>query len=316
VPLYLTEADVAELAEPADAVPVVEACFRRLAAGAIAQMPRYRLHTDGGEYAVMAAVDHELQVAGLKNYTWIDGTLSFLACLFSTVDGAPLAVMEANRLGWLRTGAASAVAAKHLARSGATSIGLIGAGWHARSQLAAIRAAVPTLEDAVAWSRTPEPLAAFCRETGARPGGGPEEPAGCDIVVTVTSSKDPVVRGDWLRPGALVCGVGANDPAKRELDARVIARSSFVCTDSLAEARREAGDLIEPVDVGQLDWLEVHALQDVVSGEVTGRHGDDDIVVFKSNGMAALDVAMAEELVRRARQRGVGRELGPEPSGA
>jgi ornithine cyclodeaminase/alanine dehydrogenase-like protein (mu-crystallin family) len=307
--LYLTDADVAELAEPADAVPVVEACFRRLAAGAIVQMPRCRLHADGGEFAVMAAVDQELQVAGLKSYTWIDGTLSFLACLFSTVDGAPVAVMEADRLGWLRTGAASAVAAKHLARRGATSIGLIGTGWHARSQLAAIRAVVPTLVHAVAWSRTSEPLAAFCHETGARPGDGPEEPAGCDIVVTVTSSKDPVLRGDWLRPGALVCGIGANDPSQRELDAQVIARSSFVCTDSLVEARHEAGDLIDPVDAGQLDWLEVHALQDVVTGEVAGRHADGDIVLFKSNGMAALDVAMAAELVGRARERGVGREV-------
>jgi ornithine cyclodeaminase/alanine dehydrogenase-like protein (mu-crystallin family) len=115
--------------------------------------------------------------------------------------------------------------------------------------------------------------------------------------VTATTSKDPVLRGEWLRDGALVIGVGANDPAQRELDNVVLERAAFVCTDARDQAREEAGDLIEPVARGALDWLEVHELQDVVAGEAIGRSGDDEIVVFKSNGLAAWDIAAAATVV-------------------
>jgi alanine dehydrogenase len=128
-------------------------------------------------------------------------------------------------------------------------------------------------------------------------------------VVTATSSADPVLRGEWLQPGALVCAMGANVPQHRELDNVVLERAAFVCCDSLAQARRESGDLIEPVEQGVLDWLEVHELQEVVAGEVDGRSSADDIVLFKSNGIAAWDVAVGARAVELARERGVGREL-------
>ena len=173
VALFLAEADVASLAEPADAVPVIDACFRRMAAGSVEVMPRRRFAVDGGYFAVMAAADLELGVAGLKSYTLVDGKLAFVVCLFSLEDGALQAVIEADRLGQLRTGAASGVAASYLARSGAASVGLIGCGWQAETQLAAIRAAVPTIEHALAWCRTPERLAAFCERHDAEPADGP-----------------------------------------------------------------------------------------------------------------------------------------------
>jgi ornithine cyclodeaminase/alanine dehydrogenase len=309
VPLYLTEEDVAGLVDPASAVPVIEDCFRRMASGAVELVPRRRLALENGAYAVMAAADRELGFAGHKSYTVVGGRAAFVVCLFSLADGSLHAVIEADRLGQVRTGAATGVAARFLARPGAQTLGLIGSGWQARSQLAAVRAAVPSLERALVWSRSPERLAAFASETGSERAESAQEAAACDIVVTVTSSRDPVLRGDWLQEGALVCAVGANDPAARELDNAVVGRASFVCCDSLEDARLESGDLIEPVATGVLDWLEVHELQEVVAGEVTGRHGDGDIVLFKSNGIAPWDVAVGVEAVRRARERGVGREL-------
>jgi alanine dehydrogenase len=309
VALFLSEDDVSSLAEPADAVPVIEACFRRMAAGAVDVMPRRRFAVDGGYFAVMAAADTELGVAGLKSYTLVGGRLTFVVCLFGLEDGALQALIEADQLGRLRTGAASGVAAAHLARPGAVSVGLIGCGRQAETQLAAIRAAVPTIERALAWCRTPDRLASFCDRHDAEPAEGAAEVAACDVVVTATTSKDPVLRGDWVRDGALVCAIGANDPRARELDALVIERASFVCCDSVEDAKLESGDLIDPVAAGQLDWLEVHELHEVVAGEVPGRQSDTDIVVFKSNGIAAWDVAMAHELVRRARAAGVGLEL-------
>jgi alanine dehydrogenase len=307
--LYLTEAEVAELLTPADALEAVEGSFRRLAAGEVENVPRQRTRWDGGFLAVMWAVDSGLGLAGVKTYAAGGEGASFVVVLFETETQTPVATIEADKLGQLRTGAASGVAARYLAREGATSLGVIGCGWQARSQVAAIREALPSVETVVAYCRTPERLEEFCRDTGAEPGESHRDPASQDVVVTITTSKDPVLRGEWLSPGALVCAAGANDPRRRELDNVVLERAAFVCCDSLDDARRESGDLIEPVEAGVLDWLEVHELQEVVAGELPGRQADDDIVVFKSNGLAAWDVAIGAVAVERAREQGVGTEL-------
>ena len=309
MPLYLTEAEVAKLLTPEEAVDAIEACFRRLAAGAVENRPRYRLRLDGGALAVMAAVDLELGYAGAKVYAGFASGARFAVLLFRADAPELVAVLDADKLGQLRTGAASAVAARHLAASGATSLGVIGCGWQAESQVACIRAALPQLERVVAYCRTEERLRAFCAEHGAEPGESHQDPAACDVVVTATTSPDPVLRGEWLRSGALVCAVGANDGRRRELDNVVLERAAFVCCDSRDDARLESADLIEPVESGVLDWLEVHELQEVVAGEVAGRHSDDDIVVFKSNGLAAWDVAVAAAVVERAREAGAGHEV-------
>jgi ornithine cyclodeaminase/alanine dehydrogenase-like protein (mu-crystallin family) len=309
VPLYLTEKDVAELLSPADAVEAIEACFRRMAAGRVENRPRYRLRLEGGALAVMAAADLELGYAGTKVYAGFHDGARFVVLLFRADAPELVAVLEADKLGQLRTGAASGVAARHLARSGARSLGLIGCGWQAESQLACIRSALPELDRVVAYCRTEERLSAFCQEHGVEPGESHSDAAESDVVVTVTSSPDPVLRGEWLQPGALVCAVGANDGRRRELDNVVLERAAFVCCDSLDDARLESADLIEPVESGVLDWLEVHELQEVVAGEVPGRGSGEDIVVFKSNGLAAWDVAVAAAVVERARSAGAGREV-------
>jgi alanine dehydrogenase len=309
MPLYLSEADVEGLLTPGDAVPVIEESFRRLDAGVVENVPRRRLELDEGTFAIMAAADRGLGYAGLKSYTVVRGKLAFVVCLFELESGSLAAVLEADALGQRRTGAASGVAAKHLARNGAGSLGVIGCGWQAESQVDAIRSAVPTIERVVAYCRTPEKLRAFCARTDAGAAESPSDAAAQDVVVTATTSRDPVLRGEWLREGALVCAVGANDPRARELDNVVLERATFVCCDAREQARLESGDLIEPVQGGVLDWLEVHELQEVVAGELRGRESDTDIVLFKSNGLAAWDVAIGVEALRLARERGVGREL-------
>jgi ornithine cyclodeaminase/alanine dehydrogenase-like protein (mu-crystallin family) len=212
-------------------------------------------------------------------------------------------------MGQLRTGAATGVAVKYLAREGTASLGVIGCGWQARSQVECIREALPGIERIVVYCRNGERLKKFCREVGAESGESHRDAADQDIVVTATTSRDPVLRGEWLRPGALVCAIGANDARHRELDNVVLERAAFVCCDSVEQARLESGDLIEPVEAGVLDWLEVHELQEVVAGELPGRQADDDIVVFKSNGIAAWDVAIGAVALERARERGVGTQV-------
>ncbi len=170
MPLYLSEADVDALLSPDEAVDVVEACFRRMAAGGVENRPRYRLGLDGGGLAVMAAADLELGYAGAKVYAAFRTGARFAVLLFRADSPELVAVIEADQLGQLRTGAASGVAARHLARSGAASLGVIGCGWQAESQVACIRAAVPSIERVVAYCRTEERLAAFCDRIDAVPG--------------------------------------------------------------------------------------------------------------------------------------------------
>ena len=309
MPLYLRESDVEELLSPEDAVTAVEACFGRLGRGEAENRPRFRLGLDSGLFHVMAASDAGLGVAGLKTYAAFRAGARFVVVLFAADRPEVLALIEADRLGQLRTGAASAVAARYLAKPDARTLGVIGTGWQAESQVACIRAALPAVQRVVAYSRDEARLAAFCERFGAEAGEYNRDAAEQDVVVTVTTSKDPVLRGDWLRPGALVCAVGANRIESRELDNAVVERAAFVCCDSKAQATIEAGDLVEPVERGVLDWLEVHELGEVVAGETTGRALDTDIVLFKSLGIAAEDLAVGALVYERARERGVGTEL-------
>ncbi|HEY6963113.1 MAG TPA: hypothetical protein VI408_14580 [Gaiellaceae bacterium] len=283
--LVVTEAQVAELLAPADAIAAVERSFERLARGAVDNPPRVRADVPGGYFAVMPCVDRELGYAGLKTFVWLANGAPFAVVLFSLEHARLEAVVEASLLGELRTAAASAVAVKHLARRDARTLGLFGCGRQAASHVEVLRE-VLDVERVVVTCRDEERLRVFCADHGAEPG----DPSGCDVVVTATTAAAPVLRE--VRPGATVIGVGANDLARRELAPAVIERAAFVCTDSAEQARLEAGDLV---------GVEPHELQDVVSGAVEGRRSEDDVVVFKSNGLAAWDLAAAAEVVARAR---------------
>jgi ornithine cyclodeaminase/alanine dehydrogenase-like protein (mu-crystallin family) len=309
VPLYLSEQDVDALLTPKDALEAVEGSFARIGEGVVENVPRRRLRLDGGAFAVMSAADLGLGLAGVKTYAAGRGGASFVVCLFDAASDELLAVIEADRLGQFRTGAATGVAARYLAREGARSLGVFGAGLQAEMQVRCVRAALPAIEDIVVYSRTPERREEFAARLGIEAVESGQEAAENDVVVTITTSRDPVLRGDWLRPGTLVCAAGANRPQARELDNAVLQRAAFVCCDSVDDARIESGDLIEPVGQGVLDWLEVHELAEVVAGRVQGRQSPEDVVVFKSNGIAAWDVAIGALAVERARERGVGREL-------
>jgi ornithine cyclodeaminase/alanine dehydrogenase-like protein (mu-crystallin family) len=297
VPLYVTEAEVAELLAPTDARAALAASLERIARGAVENPARVRAELPGGVFAVMPCVDRELGYAGLKTYAWLPNGTPFLVVLFSIEHAKVVAIVEADVLGRLRTAAASAVAAQLLARSDASTLGVIGCGRQAASHVAALREALPSLDRVIVFAPNADRVAAFCAQHGCEPAADSREAGECDVVVTVTTARDPVLRGDWLRPGALVLAIGANDPAARELDAVVLDRATFVCTDSRAQAQEEAGDLIDAVERGALNWADVHELPHVLTGDVAARPSDDDIAVFKSNGLAAWDLAAAARVV-------------------
>jgi ornithine cyclodeaminase/alanine dehydrogenase len=298
--LYVNEQQVSELLTPADAMTAVEACFGRLARGVIDNPARVRADVPGGVFAVMPCVDHELGYAGLKSFLWLPGGTPFVVVLFSLEHARLEAVVEADALGQLRTAAASAVAAKFLARSDARTLGIFGCGRQAASHVKALRIALPSLGRVLVHCRDGARRAAFCRAHDCEEAGSAREAGACDVVVTATTSDEPVLRGEWLSDGAFVCAVGANAPASRELDDDVLLRAAFVCTDARPQAQVEAGDLIDPVGRGVLEWSAVHELHDVVTGRLPGRPSDRAITLFKSNGLAAWDLALAARVLELA----------------
>ncbi len=294
--LHLREADVEALLAPADAIAAVEACLARVAAGAIECPPAARVSLEAGTLTAAPLADRELELGAVTALLGARGVV-----VLAAADGRELlALVEAGRLSALRAAATSAVAARRLARPGSLALGLIGCGRLAAAHVECLRVALPGLDRVVAYCRTPARLAAFCERVGAEPAEYGRDAAELDVVVTATSSRDPVLRGDWLRPGACVLAAGGTRRQDRELDNAVLERASFVCCDSLAQARLEAGDLAEPVERGVLDWLEVHELAGVVDGTIQPRGLDGDVVLYKSSGAALADAALAALVLERA----------------
>jgi ornithine cyclodeaminase/alanine dehydrogenase-like protein (mu-crystallin family) len=314
--LFLAEQEVERLASMAMALEAVEAAFRLQGEGKADNTPRRRNRLGSGYLHVMSASLPTLGWSGLKVYSTVAGQARFLVLLFGA-DGAPLAVIEANRLGQLRTGAASGVATRCMARAGAARLGVFGTGWQARSQVEAICAVRP-IRTVIAYGRDPERRKAFCAELteqlgiGVYPAAAPEEAArDMDVVVTATSAGEPVLQAEWLAAGTHVNAIGSNWLSRRELDVETVRRSACVIVDSLEQARLEAGDLEAAAREGALFWEDVRELGLVVTGEFPGREDDSEITLFESQGIALEDVALAGRIYQAALEAGAGRPTLP-----
>ncbi|MBA2691774.1 MAG: ornithine cyclodeaminase family protein [Rubrobacter sp.] len=312
--LLVTEREVEGLLDMNSTVPAVEEILRQHAEGKATNHARRRASLPTGGLNVMFAGAPEIGALGLKAYTVAKTEARFYTMLFDPESGELLSIIQSDKLGQLRTGAASGVATKHLAREDAKTLGLYGTGWQAESQLEAI-AAVKELERVVVYSRKEESRKAFAEKMGERLGmeiettRSPEEPAAQDIVTTMTSSKEPVLFGEWLKPGAHVNVAGSNSLLKTEIDREVIKRANFVCVDSKEELGLEAGDLFQSLESGSLLPETVYELGSVIAGHHPGRTSDDDITVFASQGLALEDMAAARIVYDRAVEKGVGRDI-------
>jgi ornithine cyclodeaminase/alanine dehydrogenase-like protein (mu-crystallin family) len=263
----------------------------------------------------MAAADSITGYMGMKLYTSARSGLRFVVPLFRTGTGELVALLEADYLGQMRTGAASGIATKFLAREDARNVGIVGTGLQARTQIEAV-AAVRKLEHIRAFGRNPERRAQFCTEMSARLGlrvdpapSAEEAVRGADIVIAATSSSSPVVLGEWLSPGMHINAIGANFPQKRELDDAAVARASLIAVDSIAQSRQEAGDLIQAFAADEASWSAVRELADIVAGRIRRRSSDDEITLFKSNGIAIWDVAVAACVFELAEEKQLGTRI-------
>ena len=310
--LFLREDDIALVVRMPDAITAVEDVFRQQGLGKVVNRPRQRVSSESTILHVMSAAAPDLGVMGLKAYSSARGDARFLAMLYSTETGELLAVMEANRLGQIRTGAASAVAAKYLARPDAGSVGIIGTGWQARSQVIAV-ASVRPIALVKCFGRDERRRTAFAdemiQELGAEvaPVDSAEEAVeGADIVITATTSRSPVLFGSWLQPGVHISAIGSNWGNRRELDAEAVGRAQRIVVDDLEQAKVEAGDLIGAVEEGAIDWARVVELGPIVAGILPGRTSDSETTLFESQGIALEDVAAMKLAYDRAREMSVG----------
>ena len=239
----------------------------------------------------------------------------FLILLYDSNTGDLLSLVQGARCSLLRTSAVSAVATRHMARKDSATVGIIGTGFQGRGQLEGV-CAVRNIESVKAYDRFPEAAAKFCNEMSAKLGievsqaDSAEECArGSDIVITMTTTRRPVLLGEWLEPGMHVNAAGSNHWIRQEVDDDVIRRSDRIVVDSIEDAKIEAGDLLYPIERGRVRWDQIHDLASVVAGRVSGRDSDEEITLFESQGIAVSDVAAAAYVYRKASEAGLGVEV-------
>jgi len=312
--IFLQEAEIEKLATMKMALDAVEQAFRLQGEAKTDNAPRRRCRFEKGFLHVMSASLPTLGLSGLKTYTSVGGKIRFHVLLYGN-DGQLLAMMEAEHLGQMRTGAASAVATKFMAREDATRLGIIGTGQQARTQVEAICQVRP-IANVAAFSPNQANLAKFCEEMTAllgievRPAGSPEEAVKeMDIVVTATSAKEPVLKGEWLSKGTHLNVMGASFLVKQEIDVEAVRRCACVVLDCAEQAKIEAGDLARAAEEEAFYWEDARELGLVVTGEFPGREDDTEITLFRSLGIALEDVAMAGKIYEAAMTASIGTPL-------
>jgi alanine dehydrogenase len=314
-PLYLTETDVARLVTVKDAIDVLRDTFGHWRDPGTTNLPRQRARLAAGTLNLMGAASDPLGIFGLKAYFAGKAGTRYHALLYAADGSGLLAMIEADLLGALRTGAASGLATDLLARPDARTLAVIGSGKQARTQVAAVCAVRPIKQIRV-FSPSRERRTAFAFAVADELGietepvdTGETCVADADVVVTITKAKEPVLRSEWIGEGVHINAAGANAGDRRELDAGTVLRASVRVTDDREQAKIEAGEFRELVRASRLDWSDITELGDLVTGQASGRGSPLDITLFKSLGLALEDIAFAQLIHRRAVAAGVGRPM-------
>ena len=300
--IRITEEQVLEAVTMPQAMDLVERMLLRLGDGRAVNHPRRRVVMQTRTLLhYMAGGDNENGLVGIKVYASNPavGAPDFVVLLFDSNNAKLLASIDANILGQIRTGAASGVATRHLARKDACHLAMFGSGFQAETQLEAVSCA-RALESVRVYSRKKGRRESYARRMSDKLGlpieavDSPEAALeGADIVTTVTNARYPVFPGAGLARGTHINAAGSNHVMRRELDADAIRKASVIAADSIEQARMEAGDLTQAADEGVLDWSEVCELHEVLSGDHPGRTSGDQITLFESQGLAVEDIAMA-----------------------
>jgi alanine dehydrogenase len=313
--MLLTEEEVDAMLSMPDAIAAVEEGFRRLARGEAQNFPRQRGGPPGAVLNVMWAVAPGMGLMAVKTYpvvrTDVPQSSTSTLVLYGLPEGRVRGIIEADTLGQRRTGAASAVATRLMARPDSEVLTVFGAGRQARGQVEAMAQVLPRLSRVLVVNRDLErgrKIAAEVEETWAIAAEPTHTETGvrqADVIVTATGASEPLFDGAWVRPGTHINAAGSNYRDKAEIDAVTLASAAVVAADSVEVARLECGDLHR----AGFDWEALVELSDIVVGNRPGRNSDDDVTIFESQGLAIEDLVCSDVILREAEARGVGLEL-------
>ncbi len=313
--LFLRDEDVNQTINVDEMLTAIESMQRHFGHGKAYNLARRKVIASGGSLSVMGGGLFYDGVLGVKTYTVVKGKYSFQVSLYDADTGELLCYTQANRLGQLRTGATTGVAVKYLSNPDAATVGIIGTGYQAPTQLEAV-CQVRNIKEIKAHSRTPERREAFARKMSDTLGvkaipvsNHQEAVTGSDIVVCIAATMEPVLEGTRLAPGATVIGAGPTTWRAREVDDATLTLADKIFVDSLEQAAYEAGDMAGLVDRGLLQWPQVMELRHAVAGIVPGRERQDEIIYAKLMGTGVADVAAAKLAYDQARAKGVGLEM-------
>jgi ornithine cyclodeaminase/alanine dehydrogenase-like protein (mu-crystallin family) len=313
--LFLGEAEVQELLNMDDAVHILEETFRQQGKGNIINHPRNRIKTPKSMLHYLPGAVPHLNVMGYKAYTSSKAGIKFRVFLHDIETGELLSIMDGNYMGMIRTGAATSVATKHMSRQDSSRVGIYGAGWQARGQAMGV-CAVREIKSISVYSRDPAKRKAFCVEMGSLleieviPAEKPRDALNeVDIVITSTTSVQPVFSGEWLEAGVHINAIGGNFLFKREIDELCVSKSDVIVVESKEQSKIEAGEFMPLVEKGRLWWERIYELGEVVTGKVNGRNNNEEITLFKSLGIAIEDIAVAAHIYKLASVRSIGKRL-------
>jgi alanine dehydrogenase len=321
--LLLTPEDVETVFDPMEIVRAVEEAFREKGLGRVQMPPKqYIFFEGGGDWRIMPAYIPEFGLAGVKtvgvNPSNREKGLPTVIALIELVDpetGLPLVVMDGTLVTAWRTGAAGAIAAKYMAPSGASVMGVVGAGVQGRMQSYFTILYLGTITRVKIYDVRREAARSLAewlsRELGvdAEPVEGVEAAVrGVDILATCTPAREPIIRADWIEEGMHINAIGADAPGKEELDPTILQRARIVVDDY--EQAIHSGEVNVPISKGYITSRDIYAeLGEIVAGLKPGRLSDDEVTVFDSTGLAIQDVAAASVIYRAALERGLGRRM-------
>ena len=313
--ILLRESDVERLLTMPRTIELIEKVHRDYSTGQAIDVPRERTRLPRAALHILHGAVPSANVFGYKAYTSSREGVRFLVYAFDAQNGRLDAIIEADRMGMMRTGAAGGVAAKWLSRPDAKVAGIFGSGWQAEGQLEAL-SCVRRLERAKVYSRSAEKVAKFCEKMAKKlslevvPARSPEDCVkGSDIVVAITTSATPVFDGEWIAPGTHVNAAGSNSLLRREIDEATVLRADPVVVDSRPSAMKEAGDLLPALEKGRLHMGMLTEIGEVIAGTRPGRTKAEQVTLFESQGMAMQDLIIAAEMARLARAQGMGQEV-------
>lgn len=313
--LFLTESDVKQVLTVGMALEAVESAHRDLALGQALDTPRARSRLPQTVLHMLQGALPAQGVIGYKAYTTNRSGNRFLVHLFDAASGRLRAVIEADYLGMIRTGAVSALAAKWLARPDSTVAGVFGAGWQAEGHVRAICAALP-LERVKVFSRRADRLQDFCRRLSEATGvavvaaeSAEETVRGSDLLGTVTTATQPLFEAEWLEDGMHINAAGSNALIRQELSEVAVRRCDLVTVDTVPTALAEAGDLLPLLEKGRLHARQLVELGDVIIGRHAGRTAAGQVTLFESQGLAIQDLAVGLRVLAAAEAAGLGHEI-------